>query len=290
MAGVTINAGVPRLLQFLIFAPGSRINLLDRLASQAIADAPQSGYPMLMVMQDFRNPDTPHQPDSITDYCTPLDMSMLVFPPNGSSPLLVNPQSGSFGFTLVALSKRYADGDGNENSLDTCPLVPNVGDPRALNSGDVDSDGTDAACDPNDDPITAGTNSDEDGDGYLNRHDICTFEPHPGIFDILTVKASDQDFDDIGDACDPSPEAPDGEAIISVKTAEVVVGDASGSGGPPPAAACPNCYRLGEGKPEVDDGEGGQLAVAIGLIGVGAGAAAIVVGSGTVYLLRRRRG
>jgi Thrombospondin type 3 repeat len=288
MAGVAINAGVPRLLQFLIFAPGSRINLPDDLAGQAIADAAQSGYPMLMVMQDFRNPDTPHQPDPITDYCTPLDMALSFFPADGGG-LLVNPQSGSYGFTFVGLSKRDADGDGYENSLDTCPFVPNVGDPRALNSGDVDGDGMDVACDPNDEVQEGGSNVDEDGDGYLNRQDICPLVQYPGTFDLPQGEQTDQDFDDIGDECDTNPGSPDGEALVSVKTAEVVVGDAAGSGGPPKAAACPHCYRLGDATPEEAEGEGGQLAVAIGLIGVGAGAAAIVAGSGTVYLIRRRR-
>jgi hypothetical protein len=289
IAGVAVNAGVPRLLQFLIFAPGSRINLPDPLASQATANAAQSGYPMFMVTQDFRNPDTPHQPDPITDYCTPLDMSLSFFPPDGGGGLLVNPQSGSYGFTLVALGKRDADGDGYENSLDTCPFVPNAGDPRALNSGDVDADGLDTECDPNDDLLTGGTNSDEDGDGYLNRQDICPLMQVPNIFDIPPGEQTDEDFDDIGDACDPSPQSPDGEALVAVKTAQVVVGEASGSGGPPKAAACPHCYRLGDETPEETAGEGGQLAVAIGLIGVGAGAAAIVVGGGTLYLIRRRR-
>ena len=291
MAGVALNAGVPRLLQFLIFAPGSRLNLPDRLLSQAIADVAQSGYPMLMVMQDFRNPDTPHQPDPITDYCAPLEMSHSFSPPDGSGRLLVNPQSGSYGFTLVALGKRDADGDGFENSLDTCPFVPNVGNPTALASGDADQDGLDAACDPNDDLPQGGSNSDEDGDGYLNRQDICSLVQNPLAFDEPQGAQSDQDHDDIGDACDPNPESPDGEVIASVKHAEVVVGDASGSGGPPKAAACPHCYKLGDATPEtVAEGDGGQLAVAIGLIGVGTGAAAIVIGSGTLYLVRRRRG
>jgi Thrombospondin type 3 repeat len=290
MAGVAINAGVPRLLQFLIFAPGSRLNLPDRLASQAIADAAQSGYPMLMVMQDFRNPDSAHQPDPITDYCTPLDMSLTFVPPDRGGGLLVNPQSGAYGFTLVGLSKRDADGDGFENSLDNCPFVPNVGDSRALNSGDVDGDGMDVACDPNDEVQEGGSNVDEDGDGYLNRQDICPLVQVADIFAIPPGEETDVDFDDIGDACDPNPQSPDGEALVSIKTAEVVVGEASGSGGPPKAAACPHCYRLGDATREEAGGEGGQLAVAIGLIGVGAGAAAIVAGSGAVYLIRRRRG
>jgi hypothetical protein len=59
IAGVGEIAGVYHLRQFLIFAPGSRLSLPDPLLSQAIAVGAQSGYPMLMVTQDFRNPDAP---------------------------------------------------------------------------------------------------------------------------------------------------------------------------------------------------------------------------------------
>jgi Thrombospondin type 3 repeat len=224
----------------------------------------------------------------------PLEISLTFFPPDGNGGLLVNPQSGSYGFTLVGLSRRDADGDGFENTLDTCPFVPNVGNPTALASGDIDQDGLDAACDPNDDVQTGGSNFDEDGDGYLNRQDNCPLAVNGewlwGEPTNSPDNQTDADFDDVGDACDPYPESSDGESLISVKTAEVIVGEESGSGGPPLAAACPHCYQLGDETPETEaGGEGGQLAIAIGLIGVGAGAAAIVVGSGTLYLLRRRR-
>jgi hypothetical protein len=290
LAGVVANAGVPRLLQFLIFAPGSRVSWPDPTASQAIADRAQSGYPMLMVMQDFRSPDAAHRPYPITDYCAPVEMSLSWSPSDGSGGLLVNPQSGSYGFTVVAVSKRDADGDGFENSLDTCPFVTNAGDPTLVASGDADQDGIDVACDTNDDPITAGTNLDEDGDGYLNRQDICPLVRDTRALD-WPGDQPDQDFDDIGDPCDLNLDSPDGEALVVTRTVEVVVGEASGSGGPPRVDACPLCYRADGSAPEGEgEGSGGQLAVALGLITVGAGAGAVLVGSGATYLIRRRRG
>jgi hypothetical protein len=166
-----------------------------------------------------------------------------------------------------------------------------VGDPRLADDGDADGDGIDAACDPNDDPLSGGYSSDEDGDGYLNRQDNCPIirngegdaEP-PG-------NQLDRDFDDIGDACDPNAESPDGEALISTKTVEVVVGDENGSGGPPLLAACPQCYRPDAASAENDEEtSGGQLAVAIGLIALGVGAGVVVLGGGAAYVMRRRRG
>ncbi len=87
----------------------------------------------------------------------------------------MNPSDGKYTFGTFALGQRDADGDGYENSLDTCPLALNVGNPRITGDGDLDSDGLDAVCDPNDN-VAGGTNSDEDGDGYLNRQDNCPLD------------------------------------------------------------------------------------------------------------------
>jgi hypothetical protein len=301
MAGVAYVGGAPWLLQFLIFPPSTRLDWRDSAVTQLIADVPQSGYPMLMVLQDFRSPDNGHQPWPMTDYCAPRETSISLLPVAGGSSLLVNPQSGSYAFTLVAASKRDADGDGFENSLDTCPYMSNVGNPRVRNDGDADEDGTDAACDPSDDPLVVGgnPNGDQDRDGYVNRQDNCPLVAN-GYTDWRADGApeppgnqADADFDDIGDACDPNPDVPDGEVIVATRSVEVVVGDASGSGGPPGVDVCPQCYRPAtrpvDGEAQ-EEGSGGQLAVAIGLIALGTGAGAVVVGMGALYLIRRRRG
>src|SRR2546428_10938904 len=64
-------------------------------------------------------------------------------------------------------------GDGHENALDVCFGQANPGwDPRTpnpLSSQDADGDGLPAPCDPNDNEF----NSDQDGDGWVNRIDNC---------------------------------------------------------------------------------------------------------------------
>ena len=77
------------------------------------------------------------------------------------------PEAGTYTFTTTAMSQRDAEGDGYENALDTCPLDPNQGNPRIKGDGDLDEDGLDAACDPNDDPLAGGLNSDE-GEEQVN--------------------------------------------------------------------------------------------------------------------------
>jgi hypothetical protein len=297
LTALTPVAGFPVLLQFLIFPPATRLDLPDRPLAEQLAAYPQSGYPVVMVVQDFRNIDQADEPGPITDYCGPRETTLTFFQPTTSMPLLVNPQSGTYAFTLLAASLRDADKDGIQNSLDTCPFMANAGNSAIPMDGDIDGDGMDVVCDPNDDPVAGGGNSEQDDDGYLNRHDNCPLVSNGQGYDAAGTPLDspddqvDGDFDDIGDACDPNPYTPDGEAIIATRSVEVVVGDPSGSGGPPDVEACPHCYRpdapraeaVGEG-----EGTGGQLAVAIGLIAVGAGAAAVVAGSGAVYLIRRR--
>jgi len=298
LAGVGVLAGQPVLRQLIIFPPDTRLNFPDPQVTQSIADAGVLGYPMMIVSQDFRNLDVaPREPSPITDYCSPSNLTFSLSPIENGPPILVNPQAAAYGFTLLSISKRDADGDGYENSLDTCPLEPNAGSPRLLNDGDFDGDGLDAACDPNDDPSNDGNNSDQDADAYLNRQDNCPMTPNGiggyGLIPNASAEPStqlDQDFDDIGDVCDPNPQSPYGEALVSVKTANVVVGDASGSGGAPNVMACPQCYRPGEKVSRTSEGDDrGQLAVVAGLIALGAGAGAVVIGGSSLYLLRRRR-
>jgi hypothetical protein len=127
-------------------------------------------------------------------------------------PLFTNPAPGRYQFILTAFGQRDADGDGIDNTLDTCPFDANQGDPRVKGEGDADEDGLDAACDPNDfDP-----NPDQDGDGYLNRVDLCPLVPS-------TQK--DSDGDGIGDECDTSgkgPNKPDGQIPLAIQAAEIV--------------------------------------------------------------------
>jgi hypothetical protein len=106
--------------------------------------------------------------------------------------------------------------------------------------GDLDQDGLDAACDPNDDPATGGTNSDQDLDGYLNRQDNCP----------LVMNGQDQsnqhdeDQDGIGDVCDQDPNTGDGELPTEQSTKEIAIGSGAGPGGPPDCPE-PGCWSAG---------------------------------------------
>ena len=240
--GITIIAGIPVLLQFLTFPPGT---LIDESIPNDIA----LGYPTVALLQDFGDPQAEPMPAAITDFCTPLVSTATFFGvtkddvwtagiDEGGVPLLVNPQDGSYTFAVVSNGLRDADGDGYENALDTCPYDTNLGSPRiSYDGGDVDADGLDAACDPNDDPVTGGTSSDEDHDGYLNRQDNCPLVKNG---EDMTNQA-DADLDQIGDVCDQDPNIADGDLLTAQSTRDVAIGSGTGPGGPPDCPV-PGCW------------------------------------------------
>ena len=203
-------------------------------------------------------------------------------------------EEGVYTITTIAVGQPDADGDGIENLLDTCPFDPNVGDSRIKGDGDADEDGLDAACDPNDDPLTGGTNSDQDLDGYLNRQDNCPLIAN-GEDDLgpdgepLNQKESDVDEDGdrqtdfVGDACDPDPLVFNGEPLeerIRTLTLDVEIGP----GGPPPEDGTDGDTPATDG----DDDDGGGSALIFIIIGVIA--AVVVVGGGAFYFMRRGGG
>jgi len=299
-AGIAIVAGIPVLLQFLVFEPGTHIN-------DDLDDSPDLGYPSVTLLQNAGDPDANPQPGAITDFCTPLtshNESFGVSKDNNKTdvdesgyPVNINPKDGVYTFTTVAAGQRDADGDGLENSFDTCPYEKNVGDPRIPLSGDLDSDGLDAACDPNDDPGTGGTNSDEDGDGYLNRQDNCPLVSNGED----TTNQHDEDKDQIGDECDNDKTVADGELIYQQPTKDITIG-AGGAGGPPSEAACAGkgdfagkdvCFRPGT-KPGPGStgggggGEDGGGSSAVIFIVIGVVAAVVILGGGAALMMRRR--
>jgi hypothetical protein len=291
-AGFTIVAGTPVLLQFLIFEPGTEIDEL-------IPADKDLGFPTVAVLQNIGDDEVDPEPGVISDFCAPLTTENIVYgvshdnpdtaADEGGIPLFINPQNGTYKFTTVSLGQRDADGDGYENSLDTCPLDVNVGNPTEANSGDLDSDGLDAACDPNDDLAAGGTDSDEDADGYLNRQDNCPREPNGEAED----NQADADIDQIGDACDPNPDTADGELLSSQLNAEIIIGDGTGAGGPPDcvaAGATNGCFVVGENGngPNGPDG-GSNSGVIIGII-VAVIAAVVIIGGGAFMMMRRREG
>jgi hypothetical protein len=295
-AGVSIVAGTPVLLQFLIFPPGTFIN--ENIPSDA-----ELGYPSVTLLQNIGDPNIVPAPGVITDFCSPLTSVNQSFGGDASAPLYVNPQDGTYTFTVISAGQRDADNDGYENGLDTCPFEPNIGNPRVPNDGDLDSDGLDAVCDPNDDPVTGGTNSDEDGDGYLNRQDNCPLIAN-GERDEATTgnQAEDEDpGDGIGNPCDTNPTEFDGELIIETREVEVTIGAGTGAGGPP-TGCTDGTYQCassegggdgdgdgdGNGSENGDDDDGGSSALPFIIVGVIA--AVVIIGGGAALLARRRGG
>lgn len=271
--GLTSVAGIPIILQLLIFPPGTKVN-------DEIPDDESLGYPTVVVLMNIGDPGAVPQPFAITDFCTPLTSTTDV---PGKSPdgviLAMNPKAGVYDFTAVAVGQPDADGDGLENFLDTCPFQKNVGSPRVSYDGDADSDGLDAACDPDDNV----TDSDEDLDGYQNRLDNCPLIPNGED----GTNQADDDLDQIGNECDTHPDQRDGELPVVQITKEVTIGG-GGPGGPPSDQACPDCYHPGEASSATQNSGGGLGAGA--LIGIFVGVAAVVVvAGGAVYVTRRRR-
>lgn len=192
----TVVAGVIVPLNFVIFEPGAPIPLYPALD-------PALGYPVVVIIGD---PIEPIQPIPISDFCSPLETATTLRGVSGDNPataadeggatLRRNPsEAGAFNSVLFARSGWDGDGDGIENQLDPCPYAPDASwDPRSAGtSGDADGDGLPDSCDPND----GEPNSDEDGDGYLNRQDPC-----PRLAEFSPF---DSDRDGVGDSCDAAP-------------------------------------------------------------------------------------
>jgi hypothetical protein len=305
--GVTPVAGVPVILQFLIFPPGTQID-------PAIPHDETLGFPSVTVLQNIGDDSAVPAPSIINDFCTPL---ATINVSNGvddkGNKLFVNPPDGVYKFNTFALGQRDADGDSYENSLDTCALKPNVGNPRITGDGDVDSDGLDQACDPNSSP-TDGTNSDQDLDGYQNRQDNCPLDVNG---EEQGGNQKDTDLDQIGDACDPDPAKANGEYSVATPNSDVTIG-AGGAGG---FAQCEadGCYS--KTGPTLNPGSGGGSSTAkpssgsssptnkpgatvtpapksddssntgtIIAIIAGVAAAVVIVGGGAALLMRRRGG
>ncbi len=278
-AGITVvAASVNVILQFLIFEPGTLID-------PSLPSDVELGYPTLTLLQNIGDTEAVPAPNPITDFCTPLTSTNTAFGVSKDNPdtknvdesgkvLLANPKDSKYKFTNYALGQRDADDDGFENGLDTCPLQANEGDPRIPGDGDVDTDGLDAICDPDD----GDTNSDEDSDGYLNRGDNCPLKPNGEE----TTNQKDNDTDSIGNECDPDPDDADAQGTYASAQPEVEVTIGSGTGIPD----YPTGFGPGGGGGGGDGGGGSSTLIIIIVVVV---VAVVVVGGGAAVLMRRRR-
>jgi len=214
------------------------------------------GRPVVAVLNDIGDPASAPTPgEAISDFCTPLSTTTVIFGLSEDNPATADNEAGyevrqnpawggTYTFRWYTESMPDADGDGIENSMDTCPFDANLdGSPKEWGT-DPDQDGIDSACDP--DPNAncwlgaPGRFSDCDGDGFSNRGDNCPLLANPD--------QADGDADDIGDACDPNPDTPDGEPIeltleVNVDISGPAPPDSDGDGIPDPSDNCPQDYN-----------------------------------------------
>jgi Thrombospondin type 3 repeat len=241
------------IAQQLTFEPGTDLPQLPALD-------PVYGYPSVTVLQtaSAAGSATPPIAGPITDSCSATKENSLSYgvsqdnpdTPTGEGgiPLRTLPGESGTPITTVfyAISQRDADGDGYENTIDTCPFhfdaVWNPRDPTQPIEGDGPDafapgpvhDGIPDTCDPT--PAVATGAMDHDGDGYINRGDNCPLHPNPEQADNDRDANGEVVGDGIGDACDTpgnGPDVPDGVAIVCVRTLTVTVGgpnDAAVSG------------------------------------------------------------
>lgn len=231
--GQLLISGLWTPLNFVMFEPGAPIPLHPPFDESL-------GYPIVVVLLD---PLAAIEQSNISDFCSPLATTTELFGVSRDNPgtaanesgqvLHRNPAAdGEYTWTMFARSRWDADGDGHENDMDPCPFTPDPDwDPRANSSpGDKDQDGLPASCDFDDNSY----NSDQDGDTWLNRLDLC-----PTLVNQSSYFQYDEDDDGIGDECDPAPgDASDGGTshrhdLCLTGVTPIGAGGASGSGDPP---------------------------------------------------------
>jgi hypothetical protein len=270
-SGGQVVAGTSVVLTIPVFAPGAFVAFATNNPTNPFADmaATNLGYVAVPILQD---PTQPESPGSITDFCTPVDMTALLFgegrqnpcqnntlPPCTSDAIINNPTpgtptggirwqnpsaAGTHYFGTYQYSQRDLDNDGIENSFDTCPYDANTdGDPRV--SSGPDADMLDSSCDPG--PAANNPNQDSDtapnGAGWSNAGDNCPLSPNSTQFesersepDNVSRPRGGTATDSLGDACDGA-ETACGAAIDD--DADALVNDGCPTvGGPDPETIC----------------------------------------------------
>lgn len=235
---------VTRVVNVLVFNPGTALPGLAPLN-------PSLGYIVVVVEQD---PTAPASPSVLTDRCssfavirqdrgTTLDNPSTTSVNEGGAVYRTNPGDGSYTFMDYGRSLRDLDDDGIENQLDTCPsVVTTPFDPRVLDPvNDPDNDGVPGQDDPAPgeqlspgtgcDPQPSTSNSDIDGDAFVNREDNCPLVANGSSGD----NQADTDKDGLGNTCDAVDTAADGHVHEVCVTKAVSIG----AGGTPSTPACP---------------------------------------------------
>jgi hypothetical protein len=199
-----VGSGVCAAVNVLVFEPGTSL-------PGGIPDDEDWGYPSVTVLNDTGVPGE-SVPGSLADFCTPLTSNNTVYGEADGIAVRTNPDCGdTFIFRSWSRGLPDADGDGIENSLDTCPYTADTGcDVRVAGSCDADNDGLFDSCDP----TPSGYNSDQDGDAYHNRADNCPTVANGTFPPGGTDNQLDADNDGIGDACDTSPGSMDGSRPV----------------------------------------------------------------------------
>ncbi len=202
--------------------------LVDDDGDTLIDEDTPEGYNAIFVLGD---PTVSPFTGGISAFCTPFDMRQFRYAISLDNPstasdegdwtLLTNPSAGETErfFTRVT-TQPDKDGDGIENSLDTCvneedndgDTLPDQSDPDPWNPrlvsppGDADGDGIPTLCDPDGEgagflALTSCTD-DWDCDTVNDTEDNCLV--------LSNADQSDLDGDEIGDVCDDDTTLPNG--------------------------------------------------------------------------------
>jgi hypothetical protein len=206
--GLTVVSGNWIPLYFVEFAPGALTSIPGPFSLMTAA----MGKPSVSVLNDPTAVQA--SPSTITDFCTPLNVTNMILGAARSNP----PAAGTHYHVQYNASLRDTDQDGYENAIDTCPVTVNAGNPRFAGpgpGGDSDGDGIDNACDTNG-PYAGSScvvnggptcsDNDVDDDGFDNRQDNCpqVHNPTQQEDELGAGPAADLGprTDGIGSACD----------------------------------------------------------------------------------------
>ncbi|MDO8614940.1 MAG: thrombospondin type 3 repeat-containing protein [Dehalococcoidia bacterium] len=180
-------------LYFVQFAPGQLANG----AGLWTGTHPYLGYTAGLGAPNFAILNDPTAIKSsigtILDFCSHVRSTTMLLgigkDPDALGPIVgghtrfktpITPADVIYTGTNEARSLRDADGDGRENSFDTCPMTA---EPLAPVTFDSDGDGIYDSCDPGPVvpclPLTCSTN-DHDGDGFSNQQDNCPLVANGG--------------------------------------------------------------------------------------------------------------